>query len=142
MKQMANCTEQKDTSCYPIKHKCAPGSSQSLLCLTSRNKRSLTLQEVELTGGGVEAHEVEAAGGPAAASLSRWLPGGQSLQHAALPSPVQTEDEDLALPTLLFLLQAENKDNRSPETFKKHRHKAKTKVAYFIKQWMGLFAEF
>lgn len=62
------------------------------------------LQEVELAGGGVEAHEVEAAGGPAATPLTRCLPGGQTLQHAALPGPVQTQDQDLTLPTLLLLL--------------------------------------
>lgn len=39
-------------------------------CLIRTDKRSLTLQEVELTGGGVETHKVEAAGGPAPASLS------------------------------------------------------------------------
>lgn len=87
--------------------------------MISRNKRSLTLQEVELTGGGVEAHEVKAAGGSAAASLSRRLPGGQTLQHAALPGSVQTENEDLPLPTLLFLLQVESKDSQSPERLKK-----------------------
>lgn len=68
-----------------------------------KKKKSLTLQEVQLTGGGVEAHEVEAAGGPAAASLSRPAPGGQTLQHAALPGPVQAEDQDLPLPALLLL---------------------------------------
>lgn len=69
------------------------------------DKGSLTLKEIQLTRGGVEAHEVEAAGGPASASLSRRFPGGQALQHTALPGPVQTEDQDLALPTLLLLLR-------------------------------------
>jgi len=73
-----------------------------------RDKSSLTLQEVELAGGGVEAHEVEAAGGPAATPLTRCLPGGQTLQHAALPGPVQTQDQDLTLPTLLLLLQVQH----------------------------------
>lgn len=52
----------------------------SLLCSACfEGKRGLTLQEVELAGGGVEAHEVEAAGGPADAFLSRWLPRSQTL---------------------------------------------------------------
>lgn len=76
-----------------------------------RNKKRLTLQEVELTGGGVQAHEVEAAGGPAAASLSRRLAGGQTQQHAALPSSVQAQDQNLPLPTLLFLLRAEDENH-------------------------------
>lgn len=72
------------------------------------SQRSLTLQEVELTGRCVEAHEVETAGGPTASSPSRRLPGGQTLQHAALAGSVQTEDQDLTRPALLFLLQAED----------------------------------
>ena len=108
--------------------------------MISRNKRSLTLQEVELTGGGVEAHEVEAAGGSAAASLSRRLPGGQTLQHAALPGSVQTEDEDLPLPTLLFLLQVESKDSQSPERLKNWRQKLKH--TWFIQQRQRWFAQF
>lgn len=73
---------------------------------------ALTLQEVQLTGGDVEAHEVEAAGGPAAAPLSCRLPGSQTLQHAALPGPVQTEDQDLALATLLLLLPGQSARDR------------------------------
>lgn len=80
---------------------------------TEHRDENLTLQEVELTGRCVETHKVEAAGGLAASSLSRRLPGGQTLQHAAFPGSVQTEDQDLTLPTLLFLLQAENKDHHS-----------------------------
>lgn len=76
--------------------------------LDRRHLRVLTLQEVELTGRHVEAHEVEAAGGSAASSLHRWLAGGQTLQHAAFASSVQAEDQNLAFPTLLFLLQAHN----------------------------------
>lgn len=86
-------------------------------CLIRIYERILTLQEVELTGGGVETHKVEATGGPASASLSCWLPRGQTLQHTALSSPVQTENQDLALSTLLLLLRAGCRDVKSPEIF-------------------------
>lgn len=67
-------------------------------------RRGLTLQEVQLTGRDVEAHEVEAAGGAAASSLSCRLAGGQALQHAALAGSVQPQDQDLTLPAVLLLL--------------------------------------
>lgn len=74
-------------------------------------KQSLTLQEVQLTRRGVQAHEVEAAGRPAAPPLGRHcgFAGGQTLQHAALPGPVQSQDQNLAPPKVLLLLQAVHK---------------------------------
>lgn len=87
-----------------MKHeKCLPDSTHRI-CLTGGTKGGLTFQEVELTGRYVEAHEVEAAGGPAASPLGYRLPGGQTLQNAALAGSIQTEDQDLTPLALLFFL--------------------------------------
>lgn len=83
-----------------------------LLARTVARGRGLTLQEVQLTGGGVQAHEVEPAGRPAPPPLGRRLPGGQTLQHAALPGAVQTQNQNLTLPVLLLLLRAENSETQ------------------------------
>lgn len=75
---------------------------------TDQDERRLTFQKVELTAGGVEAHEVKAAGGPASAPFGRRLPRVQTLQHAALPCSVQAQNQNLPPLTLHFLLQTES----------------------------------
>ena len=62
-------------------------------------ERGHTLQEVKLTGSGSEAHEVEAPRWPPVAPPLGLVAGGEALHHAALPSSVKTQDEDLTFPT-------------------------------------------